>query len=287
MPSPSSAATAAISADARAFALVATFVLGLVLAALVLRRVRQPPTLYVHPVSAPARACASLVRAAGISATALELKPIALERGEHKSPEFKAINANGSVPALQDGELRIGESHAIMRYMCTRFALSDHWYPSDPQARARVDEYLDWHHTHSRKGVPYFFHKYIIAKFFDGAPDRLRMDEGKKAYLSALRHLDAHNLARTAFVAADFITIADLACYAEVGPMQWDKELRDQIRVLPNVSRWMSVMRLQPWHDDVHGSVRRVVEDASAKGDAAAAAEAAAAAGAVEAAPKP
>ena len=41
-------------------------------------------------------------------------------------------------------------STAIMRYICQKYDLSDHWYPADINKRARIDEYLSWHHTNTR-----------------------------------------------------------------------------------------------------------------------------------------
>ena len=44
-------------------------------------------------------------------------------------------------------------SGAIMKYLVQRFHLADHWYPRDLKKRAKIDEYLDWHHTHLRVGA--------------------------------------------------------------------------------------------------------------------------------------
>lgn len=228
------------------------------LAAFFFRRRRARPTLFIHSVSAPARAALSLVKACNL-ADAIELKRVSLEKGEHKTKAFLEVNPNGSVPALRDGYLRIGESHTIMRYITARFAVPNHWYPVDPRVRARVDEQLDWHHAHSRKGVPYFFHRYIVAPIFGGKPDRDAQLIGREAYLHALAFLNTHQLAKRAFLAADHITIADLACYAELGPLQWDDDLGPRIGAMPNVARWMKAVREQPWHDAVHGEVASLV----------------------------
>ena len=44
-------------------------------------------------------------------------------------------------------------SSAIMTYLVGKFNLPDHWYPSDLKKRAKIDEYLHWHHKFLRKGV--------------------------------------------------------------------------------------------------------------------------------------
>ena len=74
---------------------------------------------------------------------------------ENKSDEYGKVNPIKKVPAIQEidartGEvlLNLGESHAIMRYLATVYKVDDHWYPqSDFKQQARINEYLDQHHT--------------------------------------------------------------------------------------------------------------------------------------------
>ena len=44
-----------------------------------------------------------------------------------------------------------------MRYLVSKYNLPDHWYPSNPEHRARVDEYLDWHQMNTRAGAAGYF----------------------------------------------------------------------------------------------------------------------------------
>ena len=63
---------------------------------------------------------------------------------------------------MLDGDLTLFESHSILRYICETRNLDDHWYPKDQRKRAKVDEYLDWHHNAIRLGASgYFFRRYI------------------------------------------------------------------------------------------------------------------------------
>lgn len=48
-------------------------------------------------------------------------------------------------------------STAILRYLCDSRNLADHWYPSDLKKRAKIDEYLSWHHTNLRMGAAMHF----------------------------------------------------------------------------------------------------------------------------------
>ena len=54
------------------------------------------------------------------------------------------------------------ESHAILRYLCDSFPVPDHWYPKDPEKRAKVNEYLDSHHSNLRRGGELIFLKLFM-----------------------------------------------------------------------------------------------------------------------------
>ena len=45
-----------------------------------------------------------------------------LAAGEHKTPEFLALNPAGQVPVLEDGEVVLSDSNAILVYLARRYA---------------------------------------------------------------------------------------------------------------------------------------------------------------------
>ena len=73
---------------------------------------------------------------------AYETRPILPRSGETKTPDFTALTARQKIPLLEDGDLKLTESAAIMAY------LSDHYaseatalVPREVQARAQC---LEW-----------------------------------------------------------------------------------------------------------------------------------------------
>ena len=60
------------------------------------------------------------------------------------TPEYRAMNPNGTVPTLQDGDNPpLWETGAILRYLANVYAPDDFW-PIDPLARADVDRWSEW-----------------------------------------------------------------------------------------------------------------------------------------------
>lgn len=64
--------------------------------------------------------------------------------GLNDTPEFLAMNPNGLVPVVRDGDgAPMFESAAIMRYLAARHGRAPFW-PEDPVARAPVDQWAEW-----------------------------------------------------------------------------------------------------------------------------------------------
>ena len=68
------------------------------------------------------------------------------------------------MPAIVDGDFVLFESHAILRYLQGKYGKTDHWYPStDLAKRAKIDQYLDWHHTNLRvNATGYLVYRFMI-----------------------------------------------------------------------------------------------------------------------------
>jgi glutathione S-transferase len=67
-----------------------------------------------------------------------------MQFGRNYDPDYLAINPNGRVPTLVDGDYALWESNSIMRYLCTAYGKETPIYPQDPRRRAAVDRWLDW-----------------------------------------------------------------------------------------------------------------------------------------------
>ena len=64
--------------------------------------------------------------------------------GKNDQAEYLAMNPNGRVPTLVDGDFVLWESNSIMRYLSLAYGKGAPIYPQEPQRRAAVDRWLDW-----------------------------------------------------------------------------------------------------------------------------------------------
>ncbi len=96
-------------------------------------------TLYRHPLSGHAHRAELFLSLLGLEASYVDVD---LLNGEHKGPTFLKKNPFGQVPVLEDGDITLADSNAIIIYLARRYDDSDQWLPSDPVLAAQVEQYL-------------------------------------------------------------------------------------------------------------------------------------------------
>lgn len=60
------------------------------------------------------------------------------------TPQYRALNPNGRVPLIEDGDFVLWESNAIVRYLAARYGSDTSWYQRDVCVRAQADKWMDW-----------------------------------------------------------------------------------------------------------------------------------------------
>jgi len=172
-------------------------------------------TLYSYPVSQHSRRVIALLEAAGIE---YENMHVAMDQGDFMKPEYLAINPNHQLPTLVDGDIKIHESNAILRYLCLKHDLKD-WYPDDLAARAAVEQWLDW--GQCRLG-PAVVDIVLNTVFMGENGDKDAIERGHKVMAELAPILDA-GLEGRDFLAGDKPTIADLAIASNITHLGWAK----------------------------------------------------------------
>lgn len=71
----------------------------------------------------------------------VDMVDVNLAAGEHKAPAFLSLNRFGQVPVLQDGDMILADSNAILVYLAKRYG-EEAWLPSDAVGAARVQRWL-------------------------------------------------------------------------------------------------------------------------------------------------
>ncbi|MGI9452098.1 MAG: glutathione S-transferase family protein [Geminicoccaceae bacterium] len=130
-----------------------------------------------------------------------------LANGGQKSPELLAVNPNGKVPALQDGDTKLWESHAIMAYLAVK-AGSDLW-PADDAKRIDIMRWLNWDTAHfSRHAGRLIFENFIKPNLLNAETNTEEVEDAAGFFKRFAAVLDDH-LKDHAYLVGDALTIAD------------------------------------------------------------------------------
>lgn len=123
-------------------------------------------------------------------------------------PEFQAINPIGLIPAvvMADGQV-LRESNTIVRYLATVHG-GGALYPTDPLARARVEQWMDWANYETSISLRGAF----LGGQLDEPPwnNPWFVDQGRAQITLEVGQLDAHLAAGGPYLCGDAFTLADI-----------------------------------------------------------------------------
>jgi glutathione S-transferase len=162
--------------------------------------------LYYCETLNPRKACA----AARFLNADVEFVRVDLGRGEQRTAEFLAINPNGKVPALEDGDKTLWEANAIMCQLSDSVG-ADFWPHDDRQID--VIRWLSWDMSYfTRCGATLWFER-EVKPLFGGVADANVVEEAETSLKFHARVLDDH-LADRRYVVGPSVSVADFALAA-------------------------------------------------------------------------
>ncbi|MCC8396907.1 glutathione S-transferase [Paraburkholderia sp. MMS20-SJTR3] len=133
-----------------------------------------------------------------------EVIELNMRAGENRTPEYLALNPFGQVPTIQDGELTLFDSNAILVYLARRYG-EPSWLPDDPAGAAAVQRWLSL----AAGQIAYGPCAARLVTVF-GAP--LDHERAKQIAVKLFDVID-RELAGKPFVAGAQVTIADIAAH--------------------------------------------------------------------------
>ena len=127
--------------------------------------------------------------------------------GGNQEPGFLAMNPMGRIPVVEDGDVTMFESQAILRYLATRHGGERLW-PSDPVARAPVDQWMEWAKVHFQPVLmPKVFWPLMRSAASEG--DRALLAEGT-GELKGLMPIAEARIAEHGWLAGPEMSLADI-----------------------------------------------------------------------------
>ena len=161
--------------------------------------------LYRHPLSGHSHRAELMISLLGLDAKIIDVDLMA---GAHKSDDFLQKNAFGQVPVLEDGELTIADSNAILIYLANQYDSEGQWNPKDPAQAAEVQRFLSVAAGPVANGPA----SARLVNVFGAGLDHQRAKDIASGLFNVLeQRLSEHN-----WLVGDHATIADVANYAYI-----------------------------------------------------------------------
>lgn len=212
--------------------------------------------VYADRTSQPSRAVLIFCK---VNRIEFEEVRINLSKRQHLSAEFQEVNPMKQVPAIVDGRFKLFESHAILRYLaCTFPGISDHWYPADLFAQAKINSILDWHHSNLRRGAVTLMVNGLLGPALGRPLNPEAAAEGEKLLCSSLSKIESVWLKgnNKFLIGSSGPSIADLSLVCEIMQLELlDEDHRERI-LGPHekVRQWVKNLRdeINPHFDEVH-----------------------------------
>ncbi len=174
----------------------------------------------------------------------LEQHKLDFAKGQHKNPEYLAMNPNGAVPTLVDGDFVLTESRAIMQYLASKKPESG-LLPKDEAARADVTRWQFWDSSHFAAQIgTIVFEKMVKPMMGLGDPDEARVKEGLAGFRRFAGVLNTR-LQGKKYVVGNALTLADLTI---ASTLMYTQALELPLAEFPNVQAWFStITSLDAW----------------------------------------
>jgi glutathione S-transferase len=198
--------------------------------------------LYMHPISTTSRPVSLFIAENNIP---VEEITVDLFAGDQNKPPYVEINPTSMVPMIEDGDLRLTESSAILKYLADK--IGSPAYPKDLKERARVNEVMDWLNSNFYRDWGYNLCYPQLFPHLKRRSDQAQaatIEFGQQTARKWLQSLNDHWIGpNRQYLCGDQITIADYfgAALVSVGEI-----IRCDLSAYPNVQRWMNTIKKLP-----------------------------------------
>ena len=164
-----------------------------------------------------------------------EFVQIDMKAGQNRSPEHLARSPFGEVPVLEDGDVVLPDSTAILVYLASKYDDSGRWLPREPLAAAQVQRWL----SNASGKIAYGPCTARLVTVF-GAP----LDH-ERALAISVRLFDVMEaeLAGRRYAVGDHASIADIAAFSYI---EHAPEGGVSLKPYPNIRAWLASVRALP-----------------------------------------
>ncbi|XP_059624629.1 glutathione S-transferase F11-like [Cornus florida] len=175
-----------------------------------------------------------------------ELIHIDLETGEHKSPEFLLRQPFGQVPAIEDGDLKLFESRAIIRYYAAKYAnKSPNLLGTTLEERALIDQWLEVE-AHNFNDLVFAMVLHLVILPGMGQRGDMALVHSSENKLKKVLDVYEDRLSKCKYLAGDSFSLADLSHLPAIRYLVNEAGKGHLVRERKNVNDWWMDISSRP-----------------------------------------
>ncbi len=199
--------------------------------------------IYGFHLSQPSNAVRMLANALGLK---YEYHELNAPEGEHRAPEHIKRHPVGKMPVIEDGDVTLFESTAIMKYLCKK-AGSD-MYPDDLIKQAKIDQWCSFVSVHVYMAYGRVVFNRLLAPQLGYPVDETSLAAGEEFLERFLPAID-QQLSQSKYLAGDTLSIADICLLSTIDPSE---AAGIDLKKYPNLTAWREALVPQAFYQDVH-----------------------------------
>lgn len=245
-------------------------------------------TIFLDFASQPARSIAWFVAANKIPAEIVQKRIV---KGEHRAPEYLAVNPFGKIPAVKDVDgTCVWESHTIIRYLAAKYHVDPQWYAPaaiDLQRHLSIEQYLDFHHIGVRLPCAEVFRTKYLYPMMGQKVDPALVENAEKQYRAALRTLERSiwftkpdisvlqpkvagldaQASAGPFILGSAPSVCDIFAFCEIEQceLMGVDFLSANAEQFPKIAAWYRLMHEVPGYDESHFVFKKLCAGAASK----------------------
>ena len=202
--------------------------------------------IYGNKISSPCHKVAFVAELIG-----REYEWVELEFGtdDLKSAEYRAIHPAGKVPAIQNGELTLFESEAIIRYLAEK--AESPLFPADVETRALVNQWGYFSVIHVGNAMGKVFFNRVIAPRFDLEVDERSLTEGSDWLARRFLPICDRRLGESEHLATADLSLADITLLSVLDPAE---KADVDLSPFSNLTKWRGRLQGMEFWKKVHGA---------------------------------
>jgi len=164
---------------------------------------------------------------------------------EHKTPEdLQNEQPFGQIPVLHDGDFKVYESRAIVRYIDDVITGGTELVPRDPRLKALVEQWVSVEANHF-KSIEALCYELMFKKYRGLTTDAAVVEENRKKFHDFLAIFNTQLQGKN-FLVGDHFTLADLVFMPYTEYLLRVDGWGDVFSAYPNVDHWWKNVSSRP-----------------------------------------